>query len=176
MIILLCLPNWFWSNEVASCTVQQQLRSHYMKPYKFFNSDIIFLQFVSPGKWVSVRLWSVGQWDWRVPILLVIWLLFNFLLPYFTRARALLWTQPHRRTLTFTLFILRGVIWETQHIFSRIWKELRGPGSSVGTVTDYGLDDPGIESRWGRDFPNLSRPALGPIQPPLQWVPGLSRG
>jgi hypothetical protein len=28
-----------------------------------------------------------------------------------------------------------------------------GPGSSVGIATDYGLDGPGIESRWRRDFP-----------------------
>jgi hypothetical protein len=53
---------------------------------------------------------------------------------------------------------------------------IRGPGSSVGIATGYGLDSPGIESQWGRDFPHLSRPALGTTQPPVQWVPGLSQG
>ena len=38
-----------------------------------------------------------------------------------------------------------------------------GPGSSVGIATGYGLDGPGIESRWGRDFQHLSRPALGSL-------------
>jgi len=33
----------------------------------------------------------------------------------------------------------------------------RGPGSAVGIATGYGLDGPRIESRWGRDFPHLSR-------------------
>ena len=31
--------------------------------------------------------------------------------------------------------------------------------SSVGIATRYGLDGPGIESGWGRDFPHPSRPA-----------------
>ena len=48
--------------------------------------------------------------------------------------------------------------------------------SVVGIAIGYGLDGPGIESLWGLDFSHLSRPGLGPIQPPVQWVPGLSRG
>jgi len=51
-----------------------------------------------------------------------------------------------------------------------------GPGNVVGIVTGYGLDGLGIESRWKRCFPHLSRLALGPNQPPVQWVPGFPRG
>ena len=40
----------------------------------------------------------------------------------------------------------------------------------AGIATRYGLDDPVIESRWGRDFSHPSWPGLGPTQPPVQWV------
>jgi len=37
-----------------------------------------------------------------------------------------------------------------------------GCDSSVRIATSYRLDDPGIESGRRRDFPHLSKPALGP--------------
>jgi len=51
-----------------------------------------------------------------------------------------------------------------------------GRGSSVGVATRYGLDGPGIESRWGRDFSHMFRPAVVLTRPPIQGILGHSRG
>jgi hypothetical protein len=44
--------------------------------------------------------------------------------------------------------------------------------SSVG-ITRYGLEGPGIESRWGRDFPHPSRPPSSHTQPSVRLLPNL---
>jgi len=50
-----------------------------------------------------------------------------------------------------------------------------GLSSSVGIATDYGLDGPGSNPSGGEIF-RPSRLAMGPTQPPVKWVPCLSRG
>jgi len=61
-------------------------------------------------------------------------------------------------------------------IYSAYYSSSCRRGSAVTIAIGYRLDGTGIESRWGRDFLHLSSPGLGPTHPPVQWVPGLSRG
>jgi hypothetical protein len=51
-----------------------------------------------------------------------------------------------------------------------------GRDNVVGVASRHGLEGPGIESQWGREFPHPSRPTLGRNQPPVQWIPGLFPG
>ena len=73
-----------------------------------------------------------------------------------------------RLTLSFIITLLSKEVHDYPLYYNTV--------TSVGIETDYGLGGPGIESRLGRDFSHTSRQALGPTQPPVQWVPGLSWG
>jgi hypothetical protein len=51
--------------------------------------------------------------------------------------------------------------------------------NSVDITTTYGPDGPGFESRQGQQiflFSKTFRPALGPTQPPIKWIPGFFAG
>jgi hypothetical protein len=61
-------------------------------------------------------------------------------------------------------------------VLNPVQESLRGRDSSAGIATDYVLDGLEIESQCRRDFSHTSRPGMGLTQPPVQWVPGLSRG
>jgi hypothetical protein len=61
-------------------------------------------------------------------------------------------------------------------LWTRLYLNTLGRGSSVDIVTRYGVDCPGVEPRWEEDFPQPSIPAPGPTQRPIQWLPGLFRG
>jgi hypothetical protein len=55
------------------------------------------------------------------------------------------------------------------------YDHLKSQDSSVGMATGYGLGGWGsISSRgWTFLYSTTTRPALGPTQPPIQWLPGV---
>ena len=61
------------------------------------------------------------------------------------------------------------------YIYIYIYIYIYGPCNSVDIATDYGLDGPGSNAGVDEIF-RPSRPVLGPTQPPVKWIPGLSQG
>jgi len=87
--------------------------------------------------------------------------------PLSTSSRTELWFTHHFLNLVFIF----NFIFERKPF--QMFKAFRT--NLVMQSTHYGLDGPEIETRLGRDFPHMCRPALRLTQPPVQWVRGLSR-
>jgi hypothetical protein len=121
-----------------------------------------------------------------------------------TFRRSTLWTQPTSITILYYLYyFIRKVkvicyrdrkttnlyqlvyterSWTQPFILTSYHYDIRSRDSSVGIVTDYGLDGSGFETQHYKIFlfSTASRPALGPTQPPVQSVsetrsPGVKR-
>ena len=111
------------------------------------------------GKKYFILLWKSSKMESE-------WQKYDSLFP------ALLWrlTEGPRSSVNNVCFEKLTVVYPLHNV---------GRVSSVGIATHYGLDGPGIESRWGRNFPHPSRPALGPTSSPINWFrisfPGVKR-
>jgi len=85
----------------------------------------------------------------------------------------LLAPRPTPKLKDHPLSHVRGCLLNVFAATLHIWV---GRDRSVGIAVRYGLYGPAIESRWKRDFPQSSRPALRSTQPPVQWVLSLFPG
>ena len=57
-----------------------------------------------------------------------------------------------KETLHIAAYWMVPIVSNAQGFIIILIHEMRGPGSVVGIATAYGLDGPGIESRWGEIF------------------------
>ena len=91
--------------------------------------------------------------------------------------RDILVLQARYQRLSGIFWCYRLVIRDFQGYFKIFFMFMQGPGSSVGIATELRAGRSGDRIPVvGRDFPHLSRPALEPTQPPIQWILGLFPG
>ena len=140
-----------------------------MHIYEYVQSHIIILQ-----QHVSATPVTINRVPYKkniIKIQLVVKKVWQNTRYYIRSFLALLMAVKYQITLSIQYSKIRHCSWWLSDVCSLFTV---GQDSSVGIATPYGLDGPGIESRWWRDFPHPSRPSLRPTQPPVQWVLGLS--
>ena len=98
-----------------------------------FTKDWACFLFLDPQNEIGPSISSVVLYSFVLSVYIVTLILVTYLCPSSVRVVT---------TFTGTVFLI-------------LCNLICGPGSSVGIATDYGLDGPGIESRWGRDFPPI---------------------
>jgi hypothetical protein len=78
-----------------------------------------------------------------------------------------------RKVIAVYLWIIRKLFSLLKQVVFRVrYLGVRGTGLRSRYIATVW----GIEPRRRRDFQYPFRPSLSPTQPPIQWVPGLSRG
>jgi hypothetical protein len=121
---------------------------------------IMFRESSGIASWILCRKSScITPWImcWKSPYKLSLREVFAGNLRISLRELGYLWKSLHERPLIFLTRVLTRQ-------------------SVVGIATGYGLDGPGIESRWGLDFPYPSRTAPQPIHLTVKWVPRIFPG
>ena len=98
-----------------------------------------------------------------------------------TRKKNKKFTKINKRYLTVNMWAAKRQV--QCNLFQKVFQNMEeiyfetvqaGPGSSVGIGTCYGLHGPG-SNLGGDEIFRPFRPALGPTQPPVKRVRGLSR-
>jgi hypothetical protein len=121
------------------------------------------LELLMMGIKVPQTCWASNKFCNKNHLLHLVGILFPQIMLGFVLCILKSYSLTNKIAYIFTLF---QSLWVCIHFWTRNI-QIYGPGSVVGIATAYGLDGPGIESWWGRDFPHLSKP-----DHPASWTMG----